>query len=84
MTTLPATTIVTTTEDATVEGICFEYAWSVLKDVNKAAKLPGYVEATLDTNQGLAAKGTILPLGTRIALPEWTIDDERQTVRLWD
>ena len=57
MTTLPATTIVTTTEDATVEGICFEYAWSVLKDVKKAAKLPGYVEATLDANQGLAAAG---------------------------
>jgi len=81
---MPAIAVTVAVEDATVEGICFEYAQAVLKDVRRAGRLAGYVEATLDTNPGLAALGPILPLGTVVDLPEFVVSDKRTVVRLWD
>lgn len=81
---LPAAKVTVTREDATVEQICFEYAWQVLGDRHRAGQLPGYVEAAIEANRGMAALGLVLPLGTAIALPEWVADDTRPAVRLWD
>ena len=45
----------------------------------------GLVEQTLVLNPGLAGLGTILPLGTRVALPQPQSAQpaKRNTVRLW-
>ena len=43
------------------------------------------VEATLDANPGLAAKGTILPMGTAVTLPDTTSASATQPIiQLWD
>jgi phage tail protein X len=45
----------------------------------------GYVEAVLDTNPGLAALGVVLPMGTRIEMPDIDpVPSEIQLVALWD
>lgn len=44
----------------------------------------GYVEALLEANPGLAAKGPILPMGTKVRLPEIKKPDETPVVTLWD
>ena len=72
-------------EDATVDLICFDHAFRVLGDRRQAARLRGYVAATLAANPGLAALPPVLPLGTAIRLPEFIIEsDGPATVRLWD
>ena len=40
----------------------------------------GLVEQTLALNPGIAAVGSILPIGTRVVLPQ---PAKRNTVRLW-
>lgn len=44
------------------------------------------VEAALQLNPGLAALGPILPMGTRVTLPEaeQTAVQTKQTIQLWD
>lgn len=45
----------------------------------------GLVEAVLDTNRGLAARGVVLPIGTDITLPDPPAAPVRKpTVKLWD
>lgn len=47
----------------------------------------GAVEAVLAANPGLAAKGPLLPAGTRLELPELgdsSPSEVRDAVRLWD
>lgn len=45
----------------------------------------GYVEKVLDANPGLAALGPILPIGTRVTLPDLPkAAPERKIVSLWD
>jgi phage tail protein X len=49
--------------------------------------LPGYVERVLDVNQGLAAKGAILPVGTIVKLPVPKVDETEaaiEVVKLWE
>lgn len=43
----------------------------------------GAVEQVLAANPGLASLGPILPLGTKLALPELDISDDAQ-VNLWE
>lgn len=45
----------------------------------------GVVERVLDVNPGLADKGAVLPLGTRITLPDLpTALKPVATIKLWD
>ncbi|CAA0129359.1 Uncharacterised protein [Starkeya nomas] len=45
----------------------------------------GLVEAVLDTNRGLAARGVVLPIGTTVTLPDAPASPVRKpTVKLWD
>jgi phage tail protein X len=45
----------------------------------------GYVEAVLDANPGLAALGPVLPIRTRVLLPDLPkAAPERKIVTLWD
>ncbi len=81
--TIPGAVVTVNVEDATVDLVCFEYAFGVLRDRRKAGTVRGYVEATLAANPGLAALGLILPLGTKIILPDFTISNEGTRVRLW-
>ena len=82
---LPAATVTVQAEDMTVGLVCFDYAYAILRDRKMAGKLKGYVEATLTANPGLAEKGLILPLGSRVDLPEFGIETQsNQTERLWD
>lgn len=81
---IPAAIATVTTEDATVDLVAFAHAAAVLRDRRAAGKLSGYVEAVYEANPGLAGAATILPLGTRIALPEFTVAATSRTPRLWD
>ena len=45
------------------------------------------VEATLESNPGLAAKGAILPMGTEVILPDDVSSSSAKTqniIKLWD
>lgn len=81
---LPASMVTVTTEDMTLDLVCFEYARATLGDARQAGNLRGYVEATYEANPGLADAGILLPLGASIRLPEFTIASEDAYVRLWD
>lgn len=81
---IPAQQIKVELEDASIDLVCFEYAHGILNDRTRAGKITGYVEATLAANPGLAGLGAILPRGTIINLPEFTIKTEQATKRLWD
>lgn len=82
---IPARTVVTVVEDATVDLVCFEVAFAALGDRVQAGRLAGYVEAVLEANPGLAAAGAVLPLGTRIDLPAFAVaPPPTRSVRLWD
>jgi phage tail protein X len=83
--TIPAVTVVVTREDVTVELLCFEQALSALGDRRRAGKLWSYVQATLEANPGLAARGILLPLGTRVSLPLFRIETAASNSRKpWD
>jgi len=85
MTQLPAATVTVKQEDASLDLICFEYAYARLGDRKQAGLLTGYVEAILAINPGLAALGSVLPLGTVIHLPAFETEAKApETVRLWD
>lgn len=84
VTRLHAITVTVELEDTSVDLICFEYAMSILRDRTLAGKLKGYVEATFIANPGLAALAPVLPRGTQFTLPEFVIDTEAKTKRLWD
>lgn len=47
-------------------------------------KQSGVVEAVLEANNGLANFGDILPAGLEIILPELSLPETDQLVRLWD
>lgn len=82
---IPAATVSVAREDLTLGLVCFDNAMRALGDRQKAGRLKGYVEATLDANPGLAGLGLILPLKTVIHLPEFTvISGAKQAERLWD
>jgi phage tail protein X len=60
-------------------------AFKALNDRRVAGKLDGYVEATLEANPSVADRGILLPLGSTIFLPEFTIRAaSTSVVRLWD
>lgn len=44
----------------------------------------GALEATLAANPGVADLGAVLPVGTRVALPDITSAPAPAAVRLWD
>lgn len=47
---------------------------------------PGLVEQILELNPGLAAKGPVLPVGTRVYMPGVQADGatDRALIQLWD
>ncbi|MCG8632706.1 MAG: tail protein X [Desulfobacterales bacterium] len=64
-----------TVENDMLDRICHEYYGTSGKTV----------EAVLKANPGLADRGTTLPAGLEITLPDLAPDtDETATVRLWD
>lgn len=82
---IPATQHTVKLEDVSVDLLCYQYAFSVLRDRHTAGKLKGYVEATLEANPGLASHGALIALGTVVNLPEFVIAKPDRTVRrLWD
>lgn len=80
---IPATTITVDQEDIILDQLCFEHAYSALRDRVQAGKLAGYVEATLLANPGIADH-VILPFGMTVQLPEFSIQTETSIKRLWD
>lgn len=49
--------------------------------------LPGYVERVLDFNRGLAARGPLIPPGTKVVLPPPLREEKAaqiEVVRLWE
>lgn len=43
------------------------------------------VEETLGTNPGLAAKGAVLPMGTKVTLPDDApVTQQKKLIQLWD
>lgn len=85
MTVLSAAAYRVETEDMTIDIVCFNHAFACLRNRTQAGKIKGYVEATLDANPSLAAKGAILPLNTVVNLPEFIITAPQTPVkRLWD
>ncbi len=82
---LPAVTITINQLDVTVEQAAFEFAYAQLGDRHQAQKAinGGYVRKIFESNRGLAAFGMILPPGTRIDLPEFSLSNQRPTQRLW-
>ncbi|WP_295855149.1 tail protein X [uncultured Xylophilus sp.] len=63
-----------TVQNESVDALC----WRVL------GRTGGVVEATLQANPGLAARGPLLPAGVLVELPETPAAPERPTVKLWD
>jgi phage tail protein X len=47
-------------------------------------RVAGALETVLEANQGIAGLGPVLPVNTRILLPEITTPKEAETVSLWD
>lgn len=45
---------------------------------------PGALEATLAVNPGIADLGAVLPVGTRVSLPDINAAPVTAAVRLWD
>ena len=82
---IPPETRVIELEDLSIDLVCFEHAFKALNDRRVAGKLDGYVEATLEANPSIADRGLLLPLGSTIILPEFTIRaTSKSGVRLWD
>ncbi|MEO3479740.1 tail protein X [Phaeobacter sp. CAU 1743] len=48
------------------------------------AEIRGALETVIEANQGIAALGPILPLGTRLLLPVIDAPKEAESLRLWD
>jgi len=66
--------IVTSVQDDTVENICFKhYGYT-----------SGVTEQVLNNNPGLAALGVVLPMGTKLELPDISIRTQPKTINLWD
>lgn len=68
--------IVTARQHDTLDAICHRLYGSTA----------GHVEAALLANPGLAALGPVLPMGTRITLPDpaSAAPATAQTINLWD
>ncbi|MCW8965195.1 MAG: tail protein X [Candidatus Pacearchaeota archaeon] len=66
--------IVTSVQGDTVDLICF----------NHYGYTSGVTEQVLNNNPGLAALGVILPMGTKIELPDITARTQPKTINLWD
>lgn len=67
-------TTVTAMQGDTVDAICARHLGSTA----------GVTEATYALNPGLAALGPVLPIGTRVQLPEATAQPTTTLVQLWD
>lgn len=67
-----------------VEEIAWKYRIEALGgDLEKAAKLSGFVEQVYELNPGLAALGPLIPIGTEINMPPLSASREPQLNRLW-
>ncbi len=49
-----------------------------------SAETRGALETVLEANPGLAAKGPILPMATKVLLPSIDAPKEIESTRLWD
>jgi len=58
----------------TVDRICYRYY----------GYTAGVTEAVLKANPGLAELGPVLPMGTKVMLPEVAEQQTKTTVQLWD
>ena len=74
-----------TTKAIRVEGEGVTLSLMIWRFLNRQP--PGYVEAVLDYNPGLAALGTFIPVGTVVVFPLDAIPaatPSQAVVRLWD
>jgi phage tail protein X len=67
-------TTVHSIEGDTVDKICQRFY----------GRTAGITEQLLQHNPGLASKGTVLPTGTKLLLPEDATPPTKQTIQLWD
>lgn len=67
--------IVTALQGDSIDSLCYRHLGS-----------SDAVETVLDTNAGLAALGPILPMGTRVTLPDSasTTSKQKTLIQLWD
>ena len=66
--------VITSVQGDTVDLICF----------NHYGYTSGVTEQVLDNNPGLAALGVVLPMGTKIELPDTSARTQPKTLNLWD
>lgn len=67
-------TKIRTHQDETVDALCWRHYGCTL----------AVVEAVLKANPGLAAKGTVLPQGLLVTMPDLPAPQPKPTVQLWD
>ena len=67
-------TIYRTSDGDTLDWICWKYY----------GRSSGAVEAVLEANSGLAARGPVYDAGLNIKLPDLPTAPQRQLIRLWD
>jgi len=72
----PADGIAYADQGDTVDLICARYF----------GQTQGVVEALLDSNKGIAGRGPVLPMGTKVNLPspDMLVPSKPETVNLWD
>lgn len=76
--------IIVNDAEMSVEEIAWKYRQSLYPyDADKAAALSGYVERIYDLNAGLAALGQLIPVGTKIDMPEEVEASASSPNRLW-
>ncbi|EJF87192.1 tail protein X [Bartonella rattimassiliensis] len=82
---IPEKHLVVTLEDMSLDLLCFQHAMAVLGAKSQVGFLKGYLEATLETNPGIAGYGALLPRGLKVILPEFVCQEKNSVVkRLWD
>jgi phage tail protein X len=63
-----------TLQGDTVDSICWRFY----------SRTTGMTEAVLLANPGLAEKGTVIPAGLLIDMPEITAEPTQPLIQLWD
>ncbi len=68
-----ATSSLIAQQNDTVDALCWRYY----------GRTAGAVEAVLTANPGLAAMGPVLPMGTRVAMPDAPAATRAPSIDLW-
>lgn len=58
----------------TIDSLCWRYY----------GRTEGMVEQVMDANQNLSYQDLVLPLGTRVELPDNAVTNTTSMIQLWD